>query len=134
MTPLLFAAALALNPAAPQSYHPADGNLQPRYLNPLPSANLLPVRPNGTFVQTPKLNLCGKLNQQAVAPDGTPMFRRLDKLPWGVLEHAVWRTVGGCPVREIVFNGQTYYLSSGNAQIERLDPAVGAQIQRRDSR
>ena len=51
------------------------------------------------------------------------------QLPPGVMEHAVWRTVGGCPVREIVFGGQTYYLSSASPHLERLDPA--SAIQRR---
>jgi hypothetical protein len=128
MTPFLFAAALMLSPPAPQSYHPVDGNLQPSYLSPLPG------RPFGAFVQTPKVNLCDKLETQTVAPDGVRMFKRLDQLPKGVLEHAVWRSVAGCPVREIVFEGKTYYVASANPQFERLDPAVGARIQRRDYR
>lgn len=62
-----------------------------------------------------------------MAPDGVRFFRRLDQLPWGVMEHAVWRTVDGCPVREIVYQGQTYYLASGNLRVERLDPATSGQ-------
>ena len=130
MTPLLFAAALALSPVAPQAYHPVDGNLQPSYLQPLPGLNLLPGRPPGAFVQAPQVNLCAKLGTQTVAPDGVKMFRRLDQLPRGVMEHAVWRSVGGCPVREIVFGGQTYYVASATPRLERLDPATS----RRDFR
>jgi len=125
MTPFLFVAALVLSPPAPTPYHPVDGNLQPSYLNPLPG------RPFGTYIPTPKVNLCAKLGTQTVAPDGVRMFKRLDQLPKGVLEHAVWRSVGGCPVREIVFEGQTYYVASADARFERLDPAVAQRIQRR---
>lgn len=112
MTPLLFAAALALSPAAPQ----------PDF-NPQPGLHRLeaPIR---NFSQPPAA--CAKLESQTVAPDGVRIFKKLNELPWGVMEHAVWRTVGGCPVREIVFGGQTYYLASGNPQIERLDPVTRA--------
>ena len=67
---------------------------------------------------------CARLAQQTVAPDGVRLFKRLDQLPKGVLEHAVWRTVGGCPVREVVFGGQTYYVTSNAPQVERLDPVA----------
>jgi hypothetical protein len=116
MTPLLFAAALAVSPAAPEPYF----NLQPglrtldaplRNVGPLPGA-------------------CAKLDSQAVAPDGVRIFKKLNELPWGVMEHAVWRTVGGCPVREIVFGGQTYYLASGNPRLERLDPVAHSPLGR----
>jgi hypothetical protein len=108
MTPLLFAAALAVSPVASQP----DFNPQPglhrleapiRNFGPLPAA-------------------CAKLDNQAVAPDGVRIFKKLNELPWAMLEHAVWRTVGGCPVREIVFAGQTYYLTSASPRVERLDP------------
>jgi hypothetical protein len=118
MTPLLFAAALALSPGALQSYQPIDGRV---LLAPPPS------RPFGSFVRPFQVNTCAKLDAQAVAPDGVRMFKRLDQLPRGLLEHAVWRTVGGCPVREIVFGGQTYYLSSASPRLERLDPATAIQ-------
>ena len=121
MTPFLFAAALLLTPPALQPYREIDGSVQldfgPRHLQ-------------APFVQTPKVNLCAKLDTQTVAPDGVRMFRRLDQLPRGVMEHAVWRSVGGCPVREIVFGGQTYYLASSNPQIERLDPVARMVKQR----
>jgi hypothetical protein len=112
MTPLLFAAALAVSPAASQSD-----------FNPQPGLHRLegPIR---AFSQPPAA--CAKLDNQAVAPDGVRIFKKLNELPWGVMEHAVWRTVGGCPVREIVFQGQTYYLTSANPRVERLDPVVRA--------
>jgi len=110
MTPLLFAAALAVSPAASQP----DFNLQPG-LHRLQA----PIR---NFGEPPAA--CAKLDSQTVAPDGVRIFKKLNELPWGVMEHAVWRTVGGCPVREIVFGGETYYLASGNPQIERLDPVA----------
>ena len=67
-------------------------------------------------------------NVVSVAPDGVRLFRRLDQLPKGVLEHAVWRTVSGCPVREIVFDGRTYYVTSANPLIERLDPVARGPV------
>jgi hypothetical protein len=71
---------------------------------------------------------CARLDQQTVAPDGVRLFKRLDQLPKGVLEHAVWRTVSGCPVREIVFDGRTYYVTSANPLIERLDPVAHGPV------
>ncbi|HEY4031423.1 MAG TPA: hypothetical protein VGM25_13825 [Caulobacteraceae bacterium] len=125
MTPFLFAVALTLSPLAPlQPYRPIDGNIQPSYLSPLPS------RPFETFIKTPKVNLCNKLGTRTAAPDGVRMFKRLDQLPKSVMEHAVWRSVGGCPVREIVFEGRTYYVASIDPRIERLDPA-SQRIQQR---
>ena len=124
MTPLLFAAALAISPLASQPYQPIDGHVA------LPGLTRLPP---GSFIQPLSANTCAKLGAQAVAPDGVRMFKRLDQLPWGVLEHAVWRTVGGCPVREIVYGGETYYVASANPRLERLDPGVARTIKRSDS-
>ena len=75
---------------------------------------------------------CAKLLTQTAAPDGTP-FRRLDQLPPKVEEHAVWRTVNGCPVREVVWEGQTYYVGSSNPVLDS-GPLTGSRILRRDSR
>jgi hypothetical protein len=74
---------------------------------------------------------CAKLLTQTAAPDGTP-FRRLDQLPAKIEEHAVWRTVGGCPVREVVWQGQTYYVGSSNPVLDS-GPLTGSRIQRRDN-
>jgi hypothetical protein len=117
MTPLLFAAALAIAPAPPQPVQAIDGG------GPLFNAPLRRLAPN-QFIPAPPSVACSRLATQTVAPDGVRIFKRLDQLPWGVLEHAVWRTVSGCPVREIVFGGQTYYVASSSPRIERLDPAA----------
>ena len=34
------------------------------------------------------------------------------------MEHAVLRTIAGCPVGEIVYKGQTYYVHGSNSQLE----------------
>jgi hypothetical protein len=107
MTPLLFAAALAVSPAAPQP----GFNLQPG-LHTLQA----PIRSFG-----PAAAACGRLGAQTVAPDGVKIFKKLNELPWGLMEHAVWRRVGGCPVREIVFGGETYYIVSSDPVTRPLD-------------
>jgi hypothetical protein len=105
MIPLLFAAAVAGAPASPVIT---------------------------TFVskgaETPA---CAKLLTQTAAPDGTP-FRRLDQLPPAVEEHAVWRTVGGCPVREVVWDGQVYYVGSSNPVLDS-GPLTGSRVRRYSS-
>ncbi len=110
MTPLLFAAALSLSPAVAGQGQGLDLRFS---FSPSPNAG----------------EACAKLGLQTVAPDGTPMLRKLGDLPWGLVEHAVWRTVAGCPVREIVWNGQTYYLDSSGPRLES-GPAVGARLAR----
>ena len=40
---------------------------------------------------------------------GTVPLKRLDQLPQGVLQHAVLRSINGCPVAEIVLNGRIQY-------------------------
>ena len=121
MTPLLFALALAISPAASPPDQPAYSNLQPG------------LRPLGAAIRNvvPPPAACAKLDQQTVAPDGVRIFKKLNELPWGVMEHAVWRTVGGCPVREIVFGGQTYYLASAAPHVERLDPTAHRNLEKR---
>jgi hypothetical protein len=104
MTPLLFAAALALSPTAAQPSQPFDAGM---------------IRP---FVQDFGA-ACARLGTLTVAPDGVP-FRKLNELPPGLLEHAVWRRVAGCPVREVVYRGQTYYVGPSIPRIVS-GPAVG---------
>jgi hypothetical protein len=116
MTPLLFAAALAIAPPVAQPGPAPDLHFAfsaTRTLGPDPTA------------------ACARLANQTVAPDGVPL-KKLGELPPALLEHAVWRRVGGCPVREIVFGGQTYYLQGSGPKVVRLDPDAG-QIQRRDA-
>lgn len=116
MTPLMFAAALALSPAAP-SGQPSDRDFVaplPRLTAPAPAA------------------ACAKFATQAVAPDGVRFFKKLNELPWGVIEHAVWRTVSGCPVREILYEGETWYLASNPPQLES-GPATEGRMRRRSS-
>jgi hypothetical protein len=105
MIPLLFAAAVAGSPAS---------------------------APITTFVQkgdaTPA---CAKLLTQTIAPDGTP-FKKLGELPPQAEEHAVWRTVAGCPVREVVWQGQTYYMGSSNPVLDS-GPLTGNRQRRYSS-
>ena len=114
MTPLLFAAAIAGSPLGAQPSQPPD----------LYKVWQVPRIASFKTLGSDPTHACANLTQQTVAPDGTPLLKRLDQLPRGVMEHAVWRTVGGCPVREIVFGGQTYYMASTNPQLERLDPVA----------
>lgn len=104
MLPLLFAAAVASAPATP---------------------------PIATFVTKGETTpACAKLLTQTVAPDGTP-FKKLGELPEAVQEHAVWRKVGGCPVREVVWQGQTYYVGSSMPTVQS-GPVVGNRVYRND--
>ena len=74
---------------------------------------------------------CAQLFAQAVAPDGVRLLKKLDELPRGWLEHAVLRMVGGCPVREIRYEGQTYYVGPATAALEK-GPDVGSHMRRYD--
>ena len=122
MAPFLFAAALVLSPGA-QSAPTVDGALHLDAPSGVPSVR--------TSILAPKADTCAKLDTQTVAPDGVPLLKRLDKLPTGLLEHAVWRRVGGCPVREVVVGGQTMYLASPSPKFVRLDPAAFGRIDQR---
>lgn len=75
---------------------------------------------------------CERMSTQTVAPNGVP-FRKLGDLPWGVLEHAVWRKVEGCPVREVVYKGQTYYVGPSIPKLES-GPAVEQRLTRKTDR
>ena len=57
------------------------------------------------------------------------MLYKLTELPPGLLEHAVWRTVAGCPVREVVYKGHAYYMCSS---VPKLDdrPLTGNRMRR----
>lgn len=112
MIPLLLAAVVA-------SVHPG----QPSDPGGLLTAPVAPPEPPAA---------CAKLETRTVAPDGTP-FRKLNELPPGVIEHAVWRKVEGCPVREVVWRGQTYYVGSAEPTI-LSGPLQGSRLKRYDSR
>lgn len=75
---------------------------------------------------------CARLSNETVAPDGVKLFKKLNELPKGVLEHAVWRTVAGCPVREIRYQGETWYVTSNNPVLDDR-PLTGGQIRRNPS-
>ena len=110
MTPLLFAAALVVSPVATQPSQPLVFKFH--FEPPSPAV------------------ACAKLLDKTVAPDGVP-FRKLNELPPGLLEHAVLRSVNGCPVRELVYGGQAYYVGPAIGTLEK-GPDVGSRIQRRD--
>jgi hypothetical protein len=60
-----------------------------------------------------------KLVQTGFAPG---QLKRLEDLPPGLVTLTVMRTVGGCNVREIRYDGVTYYIPAGpqgEAKIER---------------
>ena len=75
---------------------------------------------------------CAALETRTVAPDGVPLFKRLDQLPDAVRERAIWRTVDGCPVREIRYEGQTWYLVSAKPTLDS-SPLQGNRVRRYDS-
>jgi hypothetical protein len=144
MTPFLFAAVLAVVPVgqpsldntlrlAPPSAAPSIRSfILPPGVSPPPGARLPDPSTQPLMLRNALASAaCAKLESQTVAPDGTPLYKRLDQLPTGLLEHAVWRTVGGCPVREVVINGQTMYLTSPSPKVVRLDPAGFGAIDRR---
>lgn len=116
MTALLFAAALTLS--APIQ-RPFDA----------PAASPLLKAPAIAFI---KPNLLKDLKgapdcsefavKTAWSNDGK--VTKLADLPPGLLEHAVLRTIHGCPVREIVSAGGTYYLGVPDTHVEGVSPAL----------
>ncbi len=75
-------------------------------------------------LQPPKA--CNRQEAQKVSDQRGVAFKRLDELPWAVLEHAVLRSVGGCPVREVVYQGRTYWVEpAAPSTNERITPAIG---------
>jgi hypothetical protein len=157
MSPLLFAAALALSSPTPDASAPSpilkdlpsataqtplDAPAKPPLLRdlrgPEDSAQgsvrtwVLPLGampPPGSLSRQERDRLAfeGKLCQrktvQTLGPDHSTL-KKLGELPPGLLEHAVNRIVDGCPVREIVSDGGTYYLDVAGPTLERLDPVA----------
>jgi len=95
-----------------------------------------PLPPGAVLVGSPQQLYAGQLCQRKAVQTLGPKFltpgdlKKLGDLPPGLLEHAVNRLVNGCPVREIVFGGQTYYLDMPVATLERVDPVVRMTRQR----
>jgi hypothetical protein len=115
MIPLLFAAALALTPQPSAASEPSIVvKTTPSFA--LPGAFATPwlqQDANG------KLTLCNRSGAtKTLGPDGLPLTK-LGDLPPAVEEHAIVRMVNGCPVREVVYNGQTYYLDAPLGGLER---------------
>lgn len=148
MIPLLFAATLATsnpwiekdlrgpvrNPLDPPAAAPLSRDLRGPAPDPLSGPVrtwVLPVDaalPPGAIVSPSNLQLysgrlCHQRTVQTLGPDHSAL-KKLGDLPPGLLEHAVNRLVNGCPVREIVYGGKTYYLDTQNAALERLDPVA----------
>ena len=125
MTPLLFATALTLlgpSPVQNPLDHPAPAPLQKDLKAPTFSAIVVAGNPNLQKDLKGNLTLCNRPVTKAVGPAGAPV-RKLGDLPPGLEEHAVVRLVNGCPVREIVSGGRTYYLDMPVATLDRIDPA-----------
>jgi hypothetical protein len=64
---------------------------------------------------------CAHLANRTAGPHGAP-FRRLGDLPPAQLEHAILRSIGGCPVREIVLPGGVRYIPDGNPSVRKASP------------
>ncbi len=64
-----------------------------------------------------------KTLETKTAQVGSVPLKRLGDLPPGLLEHAVLREVAGCPVREVVYAGQIYYVPSV-VESKTLSPAI----------
>lgn len=127
MTPLLLAAAVAF---AGPVHAPLDVPA------PSPVLKALPGAPSGGFVKPDLLKDlkappkdCSAFARQTLGP-GDEGLKKLGDLPPGLLEHAVLRIVNGCPVREIVFAGQVYYLGVPPGGLQRLDPTAHRIVQR----
>jgi hypothetical protein len=79
---------------------------------------------------TAVLATCSALMQTAKQIGSVPLLR-LDQLPPGMVEHAVLRTIAGCPVREIVWHGQTYYVAPTSPPVLDAEPLRGSRIKQR---
>lgn len=116
MIPLLFATALLTAPIQ----HPFDTPAASPLLTTPPSA------PASVFIKPDLLKSPRDCSEFAVktAWSNGGQAKKLADLPPGLMEHAVLRTIHGCPVREIVFAGGTYYLGVPDTKVEGVSPAV----------
>ncbi len=92
----------------------------------MPFASLTPqdiakLSPRSRQILAFEGKLCVRPATKTLGPDHSTI-QKLGELPPGLLEHAVNRLVNGCPVREIVSGGRTYYLDTASPAMERLDP------------
>jgi hypothetical protein len=91
-----------------------------------------PLPPGAILSGSAQRLYAGALCQKKAVPTSGPQhltlegLKKLGDLPPGLLEHAVNRLVNGCPVREIVMGGQTYYLVMPVATLDRVDPTAYA--------
>ena len=84
----------------------------------------------GVLGRAPTAMQC-QVRVQKATHDGSVQFKRLDELPWGLVEHAVLRSVGGCPVREVVYQGQVYWVEPAVPGVTgRVEPLIGQRLQR----
>ena len=118
MSPLIFVAALAV--ARPS----ADASAPSFVLKKLPDAPLNSfVKPQLQVQLQGNTATCGRSATQTLGPNGAPITK-LGDLPPALEEHAVLRIINGCPVREIVYAGRTYYLDAPTGGLERLNPTA----------
>ncbi len=119
MIPLLFATALLTAPIQ----HPFDAPAASPLLEAPPSA------PAHVFIKPDLLKDlkgardCSEFAVKTAWSNGG-QAKKLADLPPGLMEHAVLRSIHGCPVREIVFAGGTYYLGVPDTKVEGVSPAV----------
>ncbi len=111
MTPMIFAAAVAL--ASPTAQPP------PSPPAPLMAFKVAPMGPSGLFGNPVT---CNRSTTKTAGPPSS-QTKKLGELPPGVEEHAVVRMINGCPVREIVTAGGTYYLDAPTGGLERAPVA-----------
>ena len=120
MTPLIFAAALALSSPSPDA-SPLSPTVKVAPFASLTPQDIEKLSPRSLRQLAFAGKLCQKRAVQTAGPDHAPL-KKLGDLPPGLLEHAVNCLVNGCPVREIVSGGQTYYLDMASPTMERIDP------------
>ena len=97
MSALLFATALALT--SPIQAQPDAAAPVFKFL---PRATLGPTDLMGRQLE------CDQTLSKTLGPDGLPL-KKLGDLPRALEQHAVLRMVRGCPVLEVVYEGQIYY-------------------------
>jgi hypothetical protein len=135
MIPLMLAATLTVATPDLQKDLRAPPTGKPFRSFVLPDGASLP--PGAVLTGSPQQLYAGALCQKKAIQTLGPRYltpealKKLGDLPPGLLEHAVNRLVNGCPVREIVWGGGTYYLDMPVATLDRVDPAAYAPAKHR---